>query len=518
MTILEISFPAGRYHATPWGRHVNEGAVEWPPSPWRILRALIATWYLKAKEIPEPTVRSLVEKLSPLPRFCLPRAGTSHTRHYMPYNEGKSEKTTKVYDTFIQLEEGSAIFVAWDSELTGDELDALKKLAVRLGYFGRAESLVVARALGDIPASVRETHSISEPLSEFESLPSKTELIRLLAPTSPTTFAAWRDDFMAKALAALGPKPTAAQKKKLPQLPEHLFAALHADTGDLQAAGWNLPPGARFVNYTRREDAFAPATRPRSPRKGPLPTVARFAITSVVRPSITRALVVGEQIHTVLCEKSDGHPVFTGAGGEGHSHAHIFCESESSGNAHITHVTVFASKGFDENAIKALRNVGWTWGFNRHELRLVLHAIGTKEDFKDCQFFASANKWRSLTPFVSTRHAKTYRNGRPKLAANGKQNGSAEHDLLRLLEKHHHEKFEKLTSIVPLRENDLPYAIGDRRFRSLQFQTHRYRGAGSRGNGFGTAFEITFAKPLTGPLALGYGAHFGLGLFVPMLE
>ena len=69
MTVLELSFPAGRYHATPWGRHVNEGAVEWPPSPWRIVRALIATWYLKAREIPEDTVCSLVGALSALPTF-----------------------------------------------------------------------------------------------------------------------------------------------------------------------------------------------------------------------------------------------------------------------------------------------------------------------------------------------------------------------------------------------------------------------------------------------------------------
>ena len=62
MTVLELRFPAGRYHATPWGRHVNEGAVEWPPSPWRIVRALIATWYLKARDIPEATIRSLVER------------------------------------------------------------------------------------------------------------------------------------------------------------------------------------------------------------------------------------------------------------------------------------------------------------------------------------------------------------------------------------------------------------------------------------------------------------------------
>jgi len=36
-TMLVLTFPWGRYHANPWGRHVNEGAVELPPSPWRPL-------------------------------------------------------------------------------------------------------------------------------------------------------------------------------------------------------------------------------------------------------------------------------------------------------------------------------------------------------------------------------------------------------------------------------------------------------------------------------------------------
>ena len=47
MLAIRFLFPAGRYHATPWGRHVNEADVEWPPSPWRLLRALIATWHRK---------------------------------------------------------------------------------------------------------------------------------------------------------------------------------------------------------------------------------------------------------------------------------------------------------------------------------------------------------------------------------------------------------------------------------------------------------------------------------------
>ncbi len=31
MIEIAFRFTAGRYHATPWGRHVNEGVPEWPP-------------------------------------------------------------------------------------------------------------------------------------------------------------------------------------------------------------------------------------------------------------------------------------------------------------------------------------------------------------------------------------------------------------------------------------------------------------------------------------------------------
>src|ERR1051326_5524195 len=114
MPIVELRFPTGRVHATPLGRHVNEGAVEWPPSPWRILRALVATWHLKAKtDVSEPVVRELLHTLaSKPPVYQWPGASLGHTRHYMPIIEGKSQKTTKVFDAFIHV--SGPLRVAWD--------------------------------------------------------------------------------------------------------------------------------------------------------------------------------------------------------------------------------------------------------------------------------------------------------------------------------------------------------------------------------------------------------------------
>ena len=104
MIALRIRFTAGRYHATPWGRHVNEGAVEWPPSPWRILRALIATWHRKfSQEIPEHSFRLLIERLTDLPVFYLPKAALGHTRHFMPQKDPLGADKTKIFDAFVAI-------------------------------------------------------------------------------------------------------------------------------------------------------------------------------------------------------------------------------------------------------------------------------------------------------------------------------------------------------------------------------------------------------------------------------
>ncbi len=526
MTVLELRFPAGRFHATPWGRHVNEGAVEWPPSPWRIVRALIATWYLKALKddaISENTMHGLIEALSLPPTFQLPPATAAHTRHYMPFNEGKNEKTTKVFDTFIQLSPADAVLVGWNIVLPPDQLSALEILASRLGYFGRAESLVLANVQKDATT----IKGNAAPLGEGSPLPTGSELVRLLAPMSATDYAKWHDEFLGarkppeEAIMKAGKKAgKKAKSLEVPIVPKDLFDALHADTGQLQAAGWNLPPGAQFINYTRPENSFEQASKIR--RHPPKDLVAaRYALVSDVAPSIIQAVSVANRIHDALCkfsEQGQGRAsVFTGLGEDGkpledHCHAHIFCEANGPRDA-ITHVTVWATKGFDEAACLALRRLNKVWGHGGHDIRLVLHGIGKPVDFNDCAFFTRSRTWRSLTPFVSTRHAKTFRDGRPKIDGTGWPIGSAAHDLLRLLALHPHGTG---AIIKQHNEREGPFKFGSRQLRSLQFQTIRHGGNGSRGEESGAAFTISFPEPRQGPFALGYGAHFGLGLFVPV--
>src|SRR5688500_11226561 len=100
---VAMRFPAGRFHATPWGHHVNEALPEWPPSSWRLLRALVATW--KRKLAGETLVeRQLPEVLAELakhpPQFHLPPATLGHTRHFMPLKFPEEGDRTKVFDAF----------------------------------------------------------------------------------------------------------------------------------------------------------------------------------------------------------------------------------------------------------------------------------------------------------------------------------------------------------------------------------------------------------------------------------
>lgn len=514
MTTAELRFPAGRYHATPWGRHVNEGPVEWPPAPWRVLRALVATWFLKARsDIAENEVRSLIEALSSVaPGFSLPRASLGHTRHYLPYLEGAKAKTTKVFDAFVHIEPPAhALQVHWPIDLSPSQRTALACLLNRLGYLGRAESLVEARLLSD-GDGVLPQNSVVLPLDT--AVPADCELVRVLAPMGQAELSQWLSEAQSRPSPAVQKKTRKKKKDTELPIPANVFDVLLAETPALQSAGWNLPPGAKLLDYTRPADAFEISPVPRSRAESHHPTVARYALVGRVPPRITQALSLSERIHQALVKYSDNHPVFTGvddAGkpASGHQHAYIFCEPAEKSDA-IAFVTVTATKGFDTKAQAGLRRLHRVWGHGGHDVHFVLVGFGTPADFPHSPIFGRSRVWRSLTPFVSTRHPKSFRDGRPKLDTDGWQIGSPQQDVRRLLAA----ELKPLPARIVLQPEGI--VAGGRRHRCIAFQSNRRLGGGKRATGYGFALEVTFSEPVSGPLALGYAAHFGLGLFAPV--
>jgi CRISPR-associated protein Csb2 len=521
MIVVSLRFPAGRVHATPWGRQVNEGVVEWPPSPWRIARALIATWYHKAQdEVTPSALRTLISKLTDdSPAFYLPPATVSHTRHFMPYIEGKKEKRTKIFDTFVHVMDGGPLEIIWaQAELNDAEAKAMDILLKRLGYFGRAESLVEAR-LETEPVCVPNSYPLTN-----QRLPSTAqELVQVMAPMPAVTYLAWRDGYAAALAAKLSQTAGRARGKSkavTQVLPADILAALLADTGDLKRSGWSQPPGAYLLNYARPRDVFeVRITAKVRKRSGPLPTIARYAVASQVIPRLTQAVSVAERIHQSLVKFSDNAPVFTGLDSEGkplrvHEHTRILCETNDDRGS-IASIILSAAMGFDEHARRALDQLRRVWGHGGHDLQLVLLGVGQSKDFggldtsrDQSPILAESAEWRSLTPFVPTRHPKAYRDGRPKCDEYGVQIGSPEHDLLRLITESGLPR--------PIRiERMKAGRLGNRSVPWLAFQRQRKHGEGAHAGLMGYGFAIVFPKAVWGPLAFGYASHFGLGLFGP---
>lgn len=509
MIALELRFLAGRYHATPWGAHVNEGLVEWPPSPWRVLRTLLAMGHTRFGWTVVPDVgRRLFDRLaSVLPEVQLPPARAAHTRHYMPLFK---EKTTKVLDTFAHVG-AEAMSFAWDVDLAADERALLEALAGVVPYLGRAESWVEC-TVADKPAS----HGRSCLASESCPRPG-FERVELLAPMSPAALSEWRtaavaeevrstlDRLVAKAAAASKKPPKTVPAKEVERIeqlfPVDLVAALSVETPVLRAQGWTQPPGSRWVSYWRPEDALRAPVRSHPVRRGiPAPTTALFALSSdtqhgEVQPLFAEALPRLERLHRALVDLSDGAPVFTGktAGAPllGHRHASLIPLSLDRRAERLDHVLLHAEMGLDEAARRAVSQLKATYGRDLPKLFVTLVGVGAPVDFDALvPQVRSATRWISCTPFVPPRH--------PKPIGRNSVTGQVEAELAS-------RGLPSPTSIE----------IVDSGPRFRRFQRARRAAGRAPPVSMGLAVRLTFAEPVRGPISLGYASHFGLGSFVP---
>lgn len=503
MVSIAFRFLAGRYHATPWDHHVNEGAVEWPPSPWRILRALVAAAH-RLDPAPDPArLRPLLlDRLGGLPSYRMPPAGHGHTRHYMPIARGQ---TTKVFDAFVAPGSGpdapdGELVVTWpDAELSDDERRLLDGILAHLPYLGRAESWVEARRSAD-PGGPFD----AVPLDGGASAEAVAHRAVLQALATEAEYAAWRTGFLA------------ASPKAKRFVPANRWEALLIDTADLQARRWSAPPGARQVVYALRRAPFA-RTRTRVTAPDARPTVAWFELSGPVRPRIEEAVNVGDRARRALMSRSKGpderpHPVFSGRDEEGrplrsdHRHA-FFLPTDDDGDGRIDHLVVWSREGFDAEARRALETFQVLWGPGGHALRVVLIGLAEQSALPGCPSVGWSHVWESRTPMVLPRHPKVRSDGSPKLDADGRWIEGPEWQLRREL--------QRLGLPEPQTVERLDAAPGPGRpLPWYRFRRTRLQGDGRRVNDRGYGFRLHFAEPVSGPIAVGYAAHQGLGRFV----
>lgn len=537
MIAVALRFLTGRYHATPWGRHVNEGAVEWPPSPWRILRALVAAWKRTLPDVPESEVKPILEKLAAPPQFLLSPASTGHTRHYMPWFKKGPDDRTLVFDTFVVVPRDEPLVIRWpDASLDEPQRQVLVRILANLNTLGRAESWCQARLLSD--NEVRPYHENSR-TGQF-SVPlnggyvsQDAEVVRLLCADPESAFKDDRVVTITKETVGLGKTRQTIETQSSIYDPSWNICM---ETFQLHRERWSDPPGSRWVPYARPRDCFKIEPRPR-PRRigGPLHIqVARYALDSTVLPLVTETLPVAEAARRALMSwqgrltEKNGirgrSEVLSGKDEHGnpladHCHAY-YLPTDEDGDGRLDQLTVCAARGFgrdEQCAFDRLRNIRTgREGEERHPLRLLLLGMDALGDYCPSPLQSSA-VWVSATPYIATRYAKTRGRNRIDMASPEARAAFLQEDLraqLAAVRPDLEDSGAAEVTIKPVWDDNNVFRVA-KRWRTIQFKRFRSKTSDDGGRRLAGAFRLTFVHPVHGPFCLGHSSHYGMGLFVP---
>jgi CRISPR-associated protein Csb2 len=515
---ISIQFLSGRYHSTPWDRHCNEGVPEPFPSPWRILRALVAASHKVPESVDHSVVNQLLEKMaSELPCYTLPFTTESHTRHFMPLWKEAEFKTSQVIDAFqvygSALSEDARVNVVWRKlDLSEGEINLLEQLCSFVGYMGRSESwvditLLKPRLSESFPNLDQESSSISDYSSDSEAskahrraIPTNSAIppgitpIKTLAPLSLTELVQFQTD-----MAAL----------KLPKVvkqtvPSTMLEALELDVGQMKKQGWSGIPGTKWCEYIIQEPQqpkqFATSKQDGNTRL----TYARFAIAGSVLPLFKDAVSVGDRFHQALNKLSDGEWVFSGRDENGEPlkgkplHARYLSEWDSRGR--INYLNVVAEGRFNDKAKAALAQLRRLWGEEGHDLSVALVALGDAKAFIDRYYhlLGQSSVWRSVTPLILPRFPKT------KIDPDtGLQKDGLEYQVIKMLKD---------------LQFDRPLTIDLTEGKWMGWKIHRHKQSHRRVPNVAYGLELKFKTPQAGVMCLGYNSHYGLGLFSPVID
>jgi CRISPR-associated protein Csb2 len=480
-TTVAIRFPLGRYHATPWDRSVNEGAAEWPPSPWRLLRALVATWHTRWPKLPAETLDGLLTALSDPPSYRTPPVRPGHTRHYLPdldHRKAETGHTHLTLDPFLSLRQhaqppdavlgDAALLVRWDADLDAEQRAVLAKLAELLPYLGRAESACEATLLDEDPA-----------LGETWWCPGAegARATRLLAPAQPV-----RREVL---------EVTTVQVRKMRR---------------------TQPPGTVWVSYAAAESGAPEAVRHRVATQV---DAVRFAVVSRAPVKLTHGILLADAVHAAATrafpDDVSRHVLGYRGAATDHQHAHWIPlpGPETGEGERVLSLLVLVPRGLAADEVSRLigirrvsGQVGGTAGNSRgYEFRdlppvdLLLQAAGRVGQVAP-ELCGPARRWRSLTPYLPVRHWHRKRETLGEYLS-----GDVNAEL----------SYRELPPAA-VRQADPGGGLPDgwaRRFRRYRMKEH----LGMARPGLGLWLE--FPEEVPGPLLLGKLSHFGYGVFAP---
>lgn len=488
---IEISFTHNKFHASPWDKATNSGTVEWPPSPWRIARALIAVWYERQPDIPGEVIGRVLDALRGEPHYQLPEVRPGHTRHYMPndsHRSNQTDATTKYLDTFLTLDSQTPITVSWpQANLSDTDRDHLATLLSSMAYLGRAESRCDAR-LVNTPGVL--THDSTAHTSRMLVAPNPAGTSRVLCVGEAT-----QTDLMMS--------PASMRKKKTLQPPGSVWVNYHLPEPAVTAANYQ-PPQVHAVRWTLHT-------------KAPFLESKAILATEALRKTMLRYAVGGKQpddawmLHGHNLQRDD------------HQHAHWLWIPEN-GSREVVDLVLWVPYGIPSKYLKkfgakpsldpwhqsdpklsdsAPRDRGYRPdGFVNGTLQLqrsgnIAHVA--PELVADTP---GARMWQSATPYLRQMHTKKNRNDAELLTA----------DVNRELRYRFGDDAPAAT-VVDLVANE---QADDADVRWLR-RTRTYRWFSKRPTSKpATLIQIELDRPVAGPLILGSLSHLGFGVMRPI--
>ncbi|MXW62429.1 MAG: type I-U CRISPR-associated protein Cas5/Cas6 [Acidimicrobiaceae bacterium] len=467
--ILRVEFPWGQYHATEWGRNVNEGRPEWPPSHWRILRSLFATWKTRCTHLRAEDVEEALRQLAAPPTFHLPHMRPAHSRHYMPQISHRSfgsgnGKTTLAFDPFAVVGSSEPLQIEWDVELGPSASAALEEIASSVPYLGRSESICKTELVPQVVPS----SEVWRPAESGDRVDSE-----ILCPQQPLD------------MECLVQNPDAVRKQR--QI---------------------LPPGSRSIPYCKVSPAAPDSLDHKIPAMGenwpPVYAAVRLAVHPRPRPTMADAVAVGDLLRRSVMKKHK-NPSETLSGKqasgnytlEGHQHAHYVSlpqDNRREATAPVDALVIWAPRGLNGDEFAALARVKWLAGKRAAsrvpDFAVAVNAFGEIGEVAP-EFVGPSSVWRSLTPFCPSRHSS-------KKSWEDHVSDEIERELS-VYRSH-----PKPASVTVLDEDTRRY----RRYRLPPKETMASNRSASN-------VEIRFESPVVGPIILGALCHFGLGLFLP---
>ena len=507
--IIEQRFPMGRFHATRWKENpFGDPHAEWPPSPWRLLRALAARWFQYAREsgnFDETGRDKLLRRLaSNLPAFVLPSA----TRRGLPIKQYqptgvewtdksksaaayKKPQTTLVEDHYRVVPDDESLFWVWDQiNLDDSQTALLDHLLERTLYFGRAESFCRLRRVECLPEGATPNCHLTERGGEATTpvlAPIPGEELKI-----ETLLAITDDKEHLKGRPV--PPGTTWYYAQLPPQPTMTTPITHRSC---------YPQGLRCVQFAVGGRVYPPLRR-------------WVKITERFRGRVIRQLGLqvspdsGGRYDLLSPDHKEILALITGKDGQGQplrGQRHAFFLLWPDADGLPTRLVVWRSEAFTDDEIHALLKasewpLAWENDASEWKVRLVPVPFDTPPP---AGLLSESLVWESVTPFVPPANRHRFRkNGRLRPGE------SIDRILSILLQAESKPEPRRVTLLGDEQEQ---VWVNLHETRTMRFSRESDRTPWVRP---GFRLQVEFPVPVRGPLILGDSSHFGLGLFLPV--